>query len=100
MKLKRKKTKVWVFQSFLKESKIFTGENMEIKCRSVEQRLKERSSRDCPIWGFIPYIVTKARQYCGCQEVYAERSQIWLSPERPCQSLTNTEMDARIQPLD
>jgi hypothetical protein len=24
----------------------------------------------------------------------AERSLIWLSPERPCQSLTNTEVDA------
>ena len=24
----------------------------------------------------------------------AERSVIWLSPERPCQSLTNTEADA------
>jgi hypothetical protein len=25
--------------------------------------------------------------------VHAERSLIWLSPERPCQSLTNTEED-------
>ena len=23
--------------------------------QSVEQRLKERPSRDCPTWGFIPY---------------------------------------------
>jgi hypothetical protein len=67
---------------------------------SVEQRLKERPSRDCPTWGFIPYTVTKTRQYCGCQEVHAERSLIWLSPERLCQSLTNTEMDAHTQPLD
>jgi hypothetical protein len=41
------------------------------------------------------YTVTKPRHYCGCQEVYAERSLIWLSPERLCQSLTNTETDAR-----
>ncbi|KRX28754.1 hypothetical protein T09_8831 [Trichinella sp. T9] len=26
---------------------------------------------------------TKPRHYCGCQEVHAERSLIWLSPERP-----------------
>jgi hypothetical protein len=26
---------------------------------------------------------------CGYQEVHAERSLIWLSPERACQSLTN-----------
>ncbi|KRY62277.1 hypothetical protein T4D_6339, partial [Trichinella pseudospiralis] len=62
--------------------------------------LKERPSRDCPTWGFIPYTVTKPRHYCGCQEVHAERSLIWLSPERPCQSLTNTEMDAYNHPLN
>jgi hypothetical protein len=27
------------------------------------------------------YTVTKPRHYCGCQEVHAERSLIWLSPE-------------------
>jgi hypothetical protein len=32
--------------------------------------------------------------------VHAERSLIWLSPERPYQSLTNTEMDALSQPLE
>jgi hypothetical protein len=28
---------------------------------SIEQRLKERSFRDCPNWGFIPYRDTKPR---------------------------------------
>jgi hypothetical protein len=36
--------------------------------------------------------VKKQRNYCGCQEVHAERSLIQLSPERPCENLTNTEM--------
>jgi hypothetical protein len=34
--------------------------------RKVIQRL--------PPWGSIPYTVTKSRQYCGYQEVLAERS--------------------------
>ena len=32
---------------------------------------------------------SKPRHYCGCQEVHVDRSPIKLSPERPCQSLTN-----------
>jgi hypothetical protein len=44
--------------------------------QSVEQRLKEMSSRDCPTWGSIPYTVTKHKLYCGCQEKLAERSLI------------------------
>jgi hypothetical protein len=46
------------------------------------------------------YTVSKHRHYCGCQEVHAERSLIWLSPKKSCQSLTNTETDAHNQPLD
>jgi hypothetical protein len=38
--------------------------------------------------------------FFGCQQVLVDRSQIWLSPERPFQSLTNKEADARTQPLD
>jgi hypothetical protein len=43
---------------------------------TVEQRLKKRPSRDWPTWRSIPYIVTKPRHYCGCQEVRADRSLI------------------------
>jgi hypothetical protein len=41
----------------------------EIWRQSVEQRLKERPSRDCPIWESILYTNTKPRHYCRCQEV-------------------------------
>jgi hypothetical protein len=66
----------------------------EIWIQSMEQRSKERPSRDYPTWESIPYSVTKPRHYCRCQEVVAERSLIKLSLERPSQSLTNTEVDA------
>jgi hypothetical protein len=33
-------------------------------------------------------------------EVLADRNLIWLSPERFCQNLTNTEEDACSQPMD
>jgi hypothetical protein len=50
--------------------------------------------------GSIPYTVNKTRHYCESQKVLADRSLIQLSPERLCQSLTNTEADAHSQPLD
>jgi hypothetical protein len=78
-------------------NKILSEGNMETKCGA---RLKERPFRDCPIWGSSPYTVTKHRCYCGYQQVLADRSLIWLSPESLCQSLTNTEADALSQPLD
>jgi hypothetical protein len=49
---------------------------LEIWRQSVEQRLKERPSRDCPTLGSIPYTVTKPRHYCECEEVLADRSLI------------------------
>ena len=48
----------------------------QIRWQSVEQRLKERPSRDWPIWAYIPYIATKRRHSCGCQEVHADRTLI------------------------
>ena len=42
----------------------------------VEEKLKERPSRECPIWGSIQYTVTKCRDYCGCKQVLADRSLI------------------------
>jgi hypothetical protein len=79
--------------------KVFTAQE-KIQRQSMEQRLKERPSRDCPTWGSIPYTVAKPGYYCGCGEVLADRCLIWLSPEKLYQSLTNTEVDARCQPLD
>jgi hypothetical protein len=72
----------------------------EIQGQKVEQRLKERASRDCPTGKSIPYAETKPTHYCGCQEELADRSLIQLSPERFCQILTNTDGDACSQPSD
>jgi hypothetical protein len=35
----------------------------ELQRQRVEQRLKERPSRDCPTWGSIPYTDTKPIYY-------------------------------------
>ena len=59
---------------------------------------KEKGDHKWQEWGTV--LRFKPRHYCGCQEVHADRSLIWLSPERSCQSLTNTEVDAYSQPLD
>ena len=87
-----------MLHSFLEGGTKYSQE--EIWRQSVEQRLKERPFRDCPTWGSIPYTVSKLGCYCGCQEVLADRSLIWLFPERLYQSLTNIEEDACSQPLD
>ena len=92
---RRKKTKMWMVQCFLEGWTKYSQK--EMWRQSVEQRLKERTSRDCPTWGSIPYTATNPGCYCGCREVRADGSLIWLSPERLCQSLTNTEADARNQ---
>jgi hypothetical protein len=81
---------------FRRVNKIITRGKMETKCGA---ELKERPSRDCPIWGSIPYTATKPRCYCGSREGFADRRLIWLSPERLFQSLTNSEEEASGQPL-
>ena len=50
---RRRKSKVWIFQSFLEGGSKYPWE--EIQRQSVEQRLKERPPRDCPTWVSIPY---------------------------------------------
>jgi hypothetical protein len=70
----RRKTNMWMLQCFLEEGTEYTQE--EIWRQSMEKRLKEKPSRDCPTWGSIPYTVTKSRHYCGCQEVLVDRSLI------------------------
>ena len=78
------------FCSSEKGNKILKGENMQINM----QRLKQRPSKDCSSWGFMPYIVTKSQHYRGCQEMLADRSLLWLSHD------VNTEADAHSQLLD
>jgi hypothetical protein len=87
-----------MLQCFLEGGTKNSQEEIWRKC--VEQRLKERPSRDCPTWGSIPYIVPKPAGYCGCWEVLADRSLIELSPEKLCQSLTSAKADAYSHPLD
>jgi hypothetical protein len=48
----------------------------------LQQRLKERQSRDCSTWGSILHADTNPRHYYGDQEVLADRSLIQLSSER------------------
>ena len=38
--------------------------------------------------------------FCRCQQELADRILIYLSPERLCQCLTNTEVGAHSHPLD
>jgi hypothetical protein len=73
MKLKKKKDYVLMLWSLEGETKYSWD---EIQRQNVEHRLRERPSRDCPTWGFIPYTVMKLRHYCGCQEMHADRSLI------------------------
>jgi hypothetical protein len=59
MKLKKEDQSVGALVLLRKKTKILQEQIWSY----VEQRLKERPSRDCPTWGFIPYTVTK--HYCG-----------------------------------
>ena len=94
---KRRKARMWVPQSFLDGRTKHSWE--EIMGQIEEQGLEKRSSRDCLTWGSIPYAATKPSHYCWCQEVLANRSLIWMPPERLCQSLRSTESDAHSQPF-
>jgi hypothetical protein len=72
------KPKCGCFIPSYKENKINTGANMEVKCRA---EAKGKSTQRLSYLGIHPYTVTKPRHYCGCQEVHAETSLIWLSPK-------------------
>jgi hypothetical protein len=71
MKLKKKEDKVWITWFSLDAESKYPWE--EIQRKGVEEKLKERPSRDCTTWGSIPYTFTKSRHYCGCQQVLADR---------------------------
>jgi hypothetical protein len=91
MKFKKKENQSVEASILGRENKILTGGNT----KGVEQRLKERSFRDCSTWGSIPYTGAKPRHYCGCQQVLVDKRLIRLSPERFCQSQTNSETEAQ-----
>ena len=87
---------MWMLQWFLDGWTKYSQE----KIYKIVKYRKERPSKNCPTWGSIPHTATKPGHYGGCQEVLTDRSLIWLSPERVCQNLTNTEEEACSQPLD
>ena len=68
--------------------------------QKMEQKRKERSSRDHPTQGSIPSADTKPRHYCCCQEAFADKNLVWLFPERFYQHLTKTGADTLSQPQD
>jgi hypothetical protein len=89
--------------SLMSNKDIFCGpsEDQNTHRRKYRDKVRSRNwrpSSDSPTWGSIPYMVTKPRHYCGCRQVLANRSLIELSPERLCQFLTNTEVDAHSHP--
>jgi hypothetical protein len=59
-----------MLQSFLEGG---TKYSQETKYGS---KTEEKAIRDCLTWGFIPYTVTKPKHYCGCQELFDDRSLI------------------------
>jgi hypothetical protein len=74
MKLKKKEDKVWILPSFLEERKISMGGDTETKCGAeTEGKAIQRLS------------------HLGIREE--------LSPQGLYQCLTNTEVNALIQPL-
>ena len=81
---RRRKTKVWVLQSFLQGGANYSQE--QIRRQSVEQKLKESPSRDCVTWGFITYTVTK-KQILLCMPT----SACWQEPDIAVTSEALTE---------
>jgi hypothetical protein len=98
MKLKKEDQSVDTSIHLRRGNKIPMEGVIETKFRA--ERLKEWLPRDCPTWGFILYTITKPRHYGRCQQELADRSLIYLSPERLCQCLTNREVDAHSHSLD
>jgi hypothetical protein len=84
-------------------NKILTGGNKETKCEAeIEGKAIQRllpTPHPHPR-GSIPYVATNPEHYCGCWEVLSYGSLIWLPPDKFCQSLTKTEVEACSQPLD
>jgi hypothetical protein len=68
-------------------NKIVTGPNMVTKYGTDTEAKVSKTARP----GY-PYIVTKCKHYCRCEEVHHDRSLICMSPGSLCQSLTNIEV--------
>ena len=95
MKLKKKEDQSVDTSFFLKMGNKIPMEGVtEIKFGA------EMEETDCPTQGAIPCTTTKPRQYCICQQDFADRTLIYLSLVRLCQCLANTEVDAHSDLLD
>jgi hypothetical protein len=63
------------------------GRVTEKKCGSETEG---KAIQRLPHMGIHPMYNHQTRHYFGCQQVFDDRSQIYLSPERLYQCLTNT----------
>ena len=72
------------------------GEVTETKCGAETEG---KAIQSLPHWGIQPLYSYQTQTLFWMPKVPTERSLIWLFPERPFQSLTNTEADAHSQPL-
>jgi hypothetical protein len=63
---------------------------MDTKCGT---KTEGKAIQRLPHLGIHP-IYSYQTQTLDAKKCYADRSQIWLSSERLCQSITNTETDA------
>jgi hypothetical protein len=96
MKLKKKKTKMWILHSFLKWGIKYPWK--EVTKTNFRAEREGRSIQRLPHLESIPYSTTKPRHYCGCQQDFADRTLISLV--RLCQCLINTEVDAHSHSFD
>jgi hypothetical protein len=78
-------------------NKILTRRNMETKCGAETEG---KAIQRLPHLGIHPIYSHQTLTLLWMSEVLADRSLIKPSPERLCQSLTNTEEEAPSQPLD
>jgi len=98
MKLKKKEDQnVDASVLLRRENKILTGENTGTKSGAgTEGKVIQR----LPHLGIHPICSYQTQSLLLMSGSVSCRSQIWMSPERLCQSLTDTDEDACSQPLD
>jgi hypothetical protein len=96
MKSKKEDQNVYALVLFRRVNKIVTGGNMETKCGAETEG---KAIQRLPHLGNPSHIQSSNQDsIVDTNNCFLFRSLIWLSLERLCQSLTNT--DAHRQPLD
>ena len=89
---------MWVLCFFLEWGTKYTWK--ELQRQRSELRQQTGLCREYPTWRSIHYTTTKPRQYCICQQDFADRTLIQLFLARLCQCLANTELDTHSHLLD